>query len=107
MRCALPTYAATLLLAGCTAGPGHVAPPASASQALEAGKFLRAGDLDAAAPLARWWQGLGDAELARLIELGLREAPAIAAAEARLRQSRAGMAASRAGQLPSLGTSLL
>jgi NodT family efflux transporter outer membrane factor (OMF) lipoprotein len=98
---------AALALSGCNAGPDHVRPPAPASRALEEGPFLRAGEADMAAPLARWWQGLGDAELARLIERGLVQAPAVAAAEARLRQARAGLAARRAGQLPGLGTSLL
>ena len=107
MRCTLVCTAAALALVGCTAGPDHVPPPAPASRALDAGRFLRAGDGDAAAPLARWWQGLDDPELARLIEQGLSQAPVLAAAEARMRQARAGLVASKAGQQPSLGTSLL
>ncbi len=107
MRHAFALAVVCLMSAGCTAGPDHMRPPAPALRALDEGKFLRAGVIVSAAPVARWWQGLGDAELARLIELGLREAPAIAAAEARLRQARAGLAASRAGQMPALGTSLL
>ncbi len=92
-----------LALAGCMAGPNHV-PPKNA----EAGAaFLRAGDAQAAAPAARWWDDLGDPLLSELVAKGLRNAPAVAAAEARVRQARAGLRASRAALLPQLSASAL
>ncbi|MCB2072702.1 MAG: efflux transporter outer membrane subunit [Novosphingobium sp.] len=92
-----------LALAGCKAGPDYVPPQLPAN----GGAFLRAGDADAAAPAARWWEGLGDPLLTGLIDRGLENEPGIAAAEARLRQARAGLAASRAALFPSFSTSAL
>lgn len=94
-----------LALGGCTAGPDYVPPKAPSSPALQTGKFVRAGDAEAATPAARWWEGLGDPVLTGLIDKGLREAPAIAAAEARVRQARAGLAGVRADTMPSSGLS--
>jgi len=101
-----PAFAlVTALLAGCAVGPDHVRPAPPQSQALESGAFLRAGDALAEAPLARWWEGLGDQALSGLIETGLEKAPAIEAATARIRQARSGIASARAGLLPSLNAS--
>lgn len=97
----------SLLLAGCTAGADYAAPPAPASRALSTGKFLRAGEAEAGAPLARWWEALNDPQLDALVASGLAEAPGIAAAEARLRQARTGLASVRAGMQPSAGASVL
>jgi NodT family efflux transporter outer membrane factor (OMF) lipoprotein len=91
-----------LALGACTAGPDYAPPPAAAAPALKAGKFLRAGDAQAVAPVARWWDGLGDAALAGLIDKGLRESPSLAAAEARIRQARASLAGARGNMLPAL-----
>jgi outer membrane protein TolC len=82
-----------LALGGCVAGPNY-APPAPAVQNHA---FLRgSGDASAAAPLARWWEGLGDTQLSQLIGRGLAQAPSLAAAQARLRQARASYAGDRA-----------
>lgn len=91
-----------LALAGCAVGPGHERPQAAASAG-----FLRAGGADAAAPDARWWEDMGDAQLTALIDRGLADAPSVAAAEARLRQARAGLAAARAGLLPAISGSAM
>jgi len=99
--------AAVLALAACKSGPDYALPPAPASKAMANGAFLRAGDLASAPAPSRWWQGLGDAQLNALIARGLVEAPGPAAAEARLRQARAGLASTRAGLLPAGGASLL
>ena len=47
-----------------------------------------------------WWQGLGDAQLDRLIEQALSDNPGLAQAGARLRLAEAQAAGARAGQLP-------
>ena len=91
-----------LMLGACTAGTNYVPP---STTAIQAGKFVRAGDADAAAPVARWWEELGDPVLTGLIDKGLREAPGVAAAEARVRQARAGLTGARADRLPALGLS--
>ena len=100
-----PVLVGALALGACTAGPDYAPPqPLAGAPALQAGKFVRAGDADAAAPVARWWEGLGDPALTALIDKGLREAPSIAAAGARIRQARAGLAGTRASSLPAIGT---
>lgn len=98
-----------LALAACTSGPDYAPPAAPVSKALSAGTFIRAeaASADAAAPLARWWQGLGDAQLDALVAKALAEAPGLAAAEARLRAARAGLAATRTSLLPSAGASMI
>ena len=107
MRCQTACLALALALSACASGPDYAPPAAPGSKALAAGAFLRAGDTNAAAPLARWWEGLGDAQLDGLVVKGLAEAPTLAAAEARLRAARAGLAATRSSLLPSAGASLL
>ncbi|MEY2942913.1 MAG: hypothetical protein RLY97_927 [Pseudomonadota bacterium] len=93
----------TASLAGCaaddTAGLRNLpAPPTT---------FIRAEDAPKTPVLARWWLAIDDTELTRLIELGLAQSPNVAAAEARLRQARAGLAGAKAGRLPALGGSAL
>ena len=90
-------------LSACKAGPDFAPPPAPDSRALAQGAFLRGGPASTTtAPVARWWQELGDAELDRLVESGLAHAPAIAEAEARVRQARAGLSAAHAAQWPGM-----
>lgn len=108
MRGLLPL--AVLLLAGlaaCRSGPDYTPPPAPAARSLAEGRFIRAGETVSNPALARWWEGLGDPQLDRLVDKGLANAPALSAAEARLRQARAGLAATKSGLLPSGGASLL
>jgi NodT family efflux transporter outer membrane factor (OMF) lipoprotein len=50
--------------------------------------------------LAQWWQALGDPELKKLIETALAQSPNIRAAQARLRESRAGLRQQQRNQLP-------
>lgn len=97
--------AAALLLAGCVVGPNYRGPPSVVPGALAAKAFTRAGDASAEPPQARWWTTLGDAELDRLVDAALAASPDLEAAEARLRQSRAGLRQARANQLPTTGTS--
>lgn len=93
------------VLAGCSAGPDYARPVLPPSPAVESGKFVRAADLPAAAPLAPWWQALDDPALDRLIATGLENAPTIAMAEAHARQARAGLAGARAALRPHVGAS--
>jgi NodT family efflux transporter outer membrane factor (OMF) lipoprotein len=96
-----------LSLAACKAGPDYAPPPAPASKALSSGQFVRVGDMANAPAPSRWWLALGDPQLDALVAKGLANAPGLAAAEARLRQARSGLAATRTGLLPRGGTSLL
>jgi NodT family efflux transporter outer membrane factor (OMF) lipoprotein len=97
--------ASLALLTGCTVGPNYGGPPAVVAPAAA---FHRAGDLGNAAGsgpvLARWWTSLNDGELDRLEDLALAGSPDLAIAEARLRQSRAGLNAARANLWPTTGT---
>jgi NodT family efflux transporter outer membrane factor (OMF) lipoprotein len=56
--------------------------------------------ISSAPTAATWWESLGDAQLNRLIETALTQSPDLRAAEARLRQSRAGLREQRRKQLP-------
>ncbi|KQM30115.1 efflux transporter outer membrane subunit [Sphingomonas sp. Leaf10] len=91
---------ALLLLGACTVGPNYAGPPATAS---DANRFVRATDA-ALAPtpgLARWWEGLNDPLLTRLVDDALTHSPTIDVATARLREAEARLGQQRAGQLPS------
>ena len=91
-----------LALGACTAGPDYAPPQPPSAPARKSGAFIRQGGAEAKAPVARWWEGLEDPVLTDLIDRGLKGAPGIAAAEARVRQARAGLAKARTGGLPSL-----
>lgn len=95
------------LLAGCTTvGPNYKGAPDAAPQAASRGTFVRAGQgVTAAAPAARWWESLGDPVLTSLVDAALSDSPGIAAANARIAQSRAALAANRTAALPTINTS--
>jgi NodT family efflux transporter outer membrane factor (OMF) lipoprotein len=102
--------AATLLaalLAGCaTVGPNYAGAPDAAPQSAARGTFVRADSAaTATAPSARWWESLGDPVLNQLVDAALTDAPTIAAANARVAQSRATLAANRTAALPTISTS--
>lgn len=90
------------LLAGCAAAPDlgpkpvPLAPDKLASAASLAGPEGRW-------PVDGWWQGLGDPQLAALIDEGLQGAPDIAAAAARVRAAEALAQQAGAALLPSAG----
>lgn len=52
--------------------------------------------------LARWWQGLGDAQLSALVEQALQANPSLASAQSALRQARAQRDVTAAGLAPSV-----
>ncbi len=94
------------LLSGCTTvGPDYGGAPQSAPQASARAGFLRGDDALPQAPAARWWESLNDAVLNQLVEAALADSPTLAAANARVAQSRASLAANRTAVLPTLGTS--
>jgi outer membrane protein TolC len=55
-------------------------------------------------PREAWWDSYGDPQLSALIEAGLKDAPTIAAAQARLRRASALVGQASAAQLPSVST---
>ena len=108
-RICLPLLALALtgLISGCTVGPNYGGPPRVVSPMPA---FHRAGDLGAAASdgplLAKWWTGLNDSELDHVEDLALAGSPDLAVAEARLRESRAGLSSARANLYPTTGTTV-
>ncbi|MDE2562659.1 MAG: efflux transporter outer membrane subunit [Sphingomonadales bacterium] len=102
----LPAALMLASLAGCAAGPDYSGPPRAAALANARGSFLRAPDATTAeAPAARWWTALNDPMLDRLVEGALANSPGMAAANARIAQARAGLAANRTALLPTIETS--
>src|SRR5580658_1196596 len=94
-------------LGACTVGPDFRGAPPAAPVAARAASFHRAPeDASPAEPsAARWWSALGDSELTALIEAALANSPDAAAAEARLRESRASLKEQKADALPKTGAS--
>lgn len=88
---------AALLASACTVGPNYRAPAPAVPAA-----FVEPAPKPAADPadLAQWWQGYHDPELTRLIEIGLRQAPDLQTAAARMRQARFQMIEAHAQELP-------
>ncbi|CAH0496899.1 efflux transporter outer membrane subunit [Novosphingobium sp. CECT 9465] len=96
---------ATLLSACTTVGPDYTGAPVVAPAAAERAGFVRAPDALTEAPAVRWWESLGDPVLNQLVADGLAGSPSLAAANARVAQSRASLAASKTAVLPSINTS--
>ena len=91
-----------LAFAGCAVGPDYKRPEVETPQA-----FKEAGDWRLAQPgdetaRGRWWEAFGDPQLNALVEQVEISNQNVVAAEARFRQARALVAASRAGLFPSL-----
>ena len=95
--------ALTVLLAGCTVGPDYKGAPATTN----ASSFKRAPDgVVATAPgVAAWWVALNDPQLTGLIEAGIDNSPDLRAAQARVRQARAGLTQQQSNALPKVGAS--
>lgn len=89
------------VISGCTLGPSYRGPPSVAPQALHAPSFLRAPEGAVSSPaVAHWWEQLHDPTLTRLIETALASSPDIRAAEARVREARAGLRYQERSALP-------
>ena len=102
LRLSMLTIAGTAAIAGCTLGPNYHGAPTAAPVAAHASSFNRAPkDVTAATPAAAaWWKSLNDPQLDRLIEAALADSPDIRAAQARLRESRAGLRGQQSNELP-------
>lgn len=92
-----PLAALVVMLAACASTP---APPPPALSAPAAWQHA-AGSPVAATP-ARWWTMLGDATLDGLVTRALAEAPDAQTAQTRVREARARVSITRAGQGPSV-----
>ena len=102
-RClGLLPVAAALTLAGCTVGPDYHGAPQAAPVAAQASAFNRApqGTVSTAPVAATWWLALNDPQLNALIDSALKNSPDLHAAEARVRQARAGLAGQQSNELP-------
>ena len=96
------TLISAMTLVACTLGPDYHGAPNAAPNAGQAKSFQRAPEnLTTNAPgLAQWWQPLNDPELDKLIEAALADSPDLHAAQARLRESRAGLRGQESKELP-------
>ncbi|MGH8209378.1 MAG: efflux transporter outer membrane subunit [Steroidobacteraceae bacterium] len=94
--------ATVVAIVGCTVGPDYRGAPSIAPNATHAAAFNRAPQaiVSTSPSVAAWWESLGDPELTRLIETALAQSPDIRAAQARLRQSRAGLREQQRNELP-------
>jgi NodT family efflux transporter outer membrane factor (OMF) lipoprotein len=94
-------------LSACTLGPNYRGAPTVAPDAMRAASFHRATPetLPSAPPVAEWWQTLNDVELTRLIEKALSGSPDVRAAQARLREARAGLKEQKRNLLPKASAS--
>ena len=97
-------WAAYVVLAGCTVGPDYNGPP----QVVAAGRgFVRSASVatDTSVADSKWWTVLHDPTLNTLEAAALAANPGLAAAAARLRQSRAQLRSKQAELRPSTSTS--
>lgn len=95
---------------GCTVGPDYQGPPSVAGATLAAARLPHAPSGGMSTPAtAHWWEALGDRQLDELVETALRQSPDVASAQARLRQSRAGLRGEQASGRPkvSAGATML
>jgi NodT family efflux transporter outer membrane factor (OMF) lipoprotein len=94
-----------VLLAGCAVGPDYRKPdlpaPAAWRSPMQGG--LQSASAEAT-QLARWWEGLNDPQLSRLIEAAAASNLDLKLAQARLRESRARRGVSAADRFPTLNT---
>ena len=87
------------LLVGCTLGPDYHAAPNSSVQGTTFERQVPG--TQAHAPLvADWWRALNDSTLDQLIDNALHNSPDLQAAQARLRQARAGLSEKRSDLMP-------
>lgn len=95
-----------LALAGCavTQPPGAALPTLAVPSTWSSSHGVVVPDASPQS-LARWWQGLGDAQLSTLVEQALQANPSLRATQAALRQSRAQRDVTAAGLAPSLNGS--
>ncbi|KRE97643.1 multidrug RND transporter [Frateuria sp. Soil773] len=98
------TTALTLALAGCASSGGlHPDGTLTDPASLKAGRSLAGFAVSPAAwPARDWWSGLGDAQLAALIDEALQDNPSLAAADARARAAQAAAGVADAARGPTV-----
>ena len=98
--------ALTVGTAACTTvGPDYAGAPNAAPQAVSRDAFLRGGAAVPNTPAARWWEQMHDPMLTQLIDDALENSPNVAVANAKIRQARAGLAANKTANIPTIGVS--
>jgi NodT family efflux transporter outer membrane factor (OMF) lipoprotein len=100
-RAALPPLTAAALLSACVATP-KLAPPPTPLSAADVGPQQSLSGPAADWPKTGWWRAYGDPQLDALVDEGLRDAPSMAVAEARLRRAVALVGVASAAEWPSL-----
>lgn len=95
------TALALVTLSGCAVGPDYVAPKQSFAPFHNASDVKTANGHRAGAPLDVWWTGFNDPMLAKVVQRALDQNLDLAAALARVQQSRAAAQAAGAQLLPS------
>lgn len=97
--------AGAALPATAAVGPDYKGPPVAAPVSTAASHFHRAAGAQAvtAPPPARWWDGLNDPLLSRLVDEALAGSPTIREAKAKVCAARARLGGSKAQLLPSGG----
>ena len=98
--------AAALLLAGCAAGPDYRRPVLEMPVAWKVEAPCREGAPNDLAAKGPWWLRFGDPQLDALEQQALAGSPTLVAANARLIQARAVVAASTSSLLPQVGLNL-
>lgn len=99
---AVTTTTLVLLLAGCAAGPDYRRPAVEMPVAWKVEAPFREGAPNDLADKGPWWVRFGDPQLDVLEQAALTGSPTLAAANARLTQARATLAATTAGLFPQI-----
>lgn len=100
MRARVILLPGLLAMAGCTVGPNYSAPEMATPPA-----FAESDGTRAMPDLQGWWLAYHDAELERLIAMGLAENPDLKSAAARIRQARAQVRVARSAYFPQVNAS--
>src|SRR5581483_3804106 len=92
--------ASVSLLGACHLGPFYRRPPVDMPVSWKLEAPWRQSTPSDTVPKGQWWKRFGDGDLDALIEKALKDSPTLAAANARLTQSRAILAGTSAGLFP-------
>ena len=98
----LGTAATVALLSSCSIWPGYKKPAVDMPVNWKVEQPWRVSKPNDAAPKGLWWQRFGDPQLDALVRKSLSDSPTLAAATARVAQSRALLASATASLFPSL-----
>jgi NodT family efflux transporter outer membrane factor (OMF) lipoprotein len=103
-RCVIGMVAAALL-SSCSIWPGYKKPAVDMPVTWKVEAPFRVGKPNDAAPKGPWWLRFGDPQLDTLVRKALADSPTLAAASARVAQSRALLASANASLYPSVNLS--